>query len=229
MERQLDGEAAALLAQAVEARGVEVVLSAQTQAILGAAQCEGVLLADGRTFAADLAVLAAGVRPNADLARACGLETGRGIVVDDGLATSDPDIFAIGDCAEHRGTCYGLVEPAYRQADVLAARLAGRDAAYGGSTVATNLKVSGVNVFSAGDHLGAGGGRTIVHRDRGLGTYRKLVVRDDRLAGAVLFGDTTDAPWYLDLLRSGARIGAMRAGLIFGRAVAERSAMPAAA
>jgi nitrite reductase (NADH) large subunit len=131
-----------------------------------------------------------------------------------------PDIHAIGECAEHRGQCYGLVEPAYEQARVLAQRLAGRDARYPGSVLATNLKVSGVRVFSCGDFLGAPGTEVIVLSDPGLKTYKKLVIANDRLVGAVLFGDTADGPWYLELIRSGQRIETLRDALVFGRAFA---------
>lgn len=229
MERQLDGEAGALLAGAMRARGVEVVLGAQTETILGEGRVTGVRLKDGREFPADLVVLAAGIRPNADLARAAGLAVNRGIVVDDGLATSDPDIFAIGECAEHRGQVYGLVEPAYEQAEALAARLAGRAATYEGSVVATNLKVSGVNLFSAGDFLGEAGTETLLLRDPARGFYRKLVLRGDRLVGALLQGDTADALWFLGLIREGRPVAALRSTLIFGRALCERQALAQAA
>ena len=148
----------------------------------------------------------------------------RGIVVDDALETNVAGIHAIGECAEHRGICYGLVEPAHEQARVLAERLAGRDARYPGSVLATNLKVSGVNVFSAGDFLGSDGTDEIVLSDPGLGIYKKLVIADGRLIGAVLFGDTADGLWYLDLIRSGADIDRIRDDLAFGRAFAERAA-----
>jgi nitrite reductase (NADH) large subunit len=184
----------------------------------------GVRLADGREIPADLVVLAIGIRPNIDLAKRAGLEVNRGIVVGDHLQTSMSGIFALGECAEHRGVCYGLVEPAHEQARVLAERLAGRDARYHGSVNATNLKVSGVHVFSAGDFLGAPGTEVIVLSDRGLGTYRKLVIAEGRVVGAVLYGDTTDALWYLDLIRSGTAIETIREELIFGRALAERQA-----
>jgi len=137
------------------------------------------------------------------------------------LTTSDPVIHAIGECAEHRGACYGLVEPAYQQAAVLARHLAGKPAAYEGTVPATNLKVSGVPVFSAGDFLGAAGTESIVWRDPGLATYRKLVLQDGALAGAILCGETADAPWYLDLIRSGRPLGPLRDGLIFGQALAK--------
>jgi nitrite reductase (NADH) large subunit len=135
-----------------------------------------------------------------------------------------PDVFAIGECAEHRGVCYGLVEPAHEQARVLAARLAGQTVRYGGSVNAANLKVSGVHVFSAGDFLGAAGTESIVLADPGLGTYKKLVIDRGRLAGAVLYGDTTDALWYLEFIRTAAAIESFRADLVFGRALAERRA-----
>jgi nitrite reductase (NADH) large subunit len=133
-------------------------------------------------------------------------------------------VFAIGECVEHRGRCYGLVEPGYEQAAVLARRLAGKPASYSGSVVATNLKVSGVDVFSAGDFLGREGAETIMLHDPGLGVYRKLVIAEDRLVGAVLYGDTSDGTWYLDLIRSGQSIAGFRDDLAFGRALAMRAA-----
>jgi nitrite reductase [NAD(P)H] large subunit len=225
MERQLDPRAAAMLKRAVEAKGITVRLEAQTARILGKTRVEGVELSDGSVIAADAVVVAVGIRPSIELARAAGIEVNRGIVVDDHLETNVPGIHAIGECAEHRGSCYGLVEPGYEQAQVLARWLAGRDASYAGSVLATNLKVSGVNVFSAGDFLGATkGADEIVLSDPGVGVYKKLVVADDRLIGGVLFGDTVDAPWYLDLIRSGAPIGPLRDDLVFGRALATRAA-----
>jgi nitrite reductase (NADH) large subunit len=221
MERQLDARAAQMLVREVEARGVCVLLGAETTKVEGHRRVEGVRLADGRVIEADLLVVAVGVRPNVELARTAGIEVNRGIVVDDGLQTSIADIHAIGECAEHRDQCYGLVEPAHEQARVLAQRLAGVDARYPGSVLATNLKVSGVKVFSAGDFLGAAGTEAIVLSDPGLKTYKKLVIANDRLVGAVLFGDTADGPWYLDLIRAGASIGDVRNDLVFGRAVVE--------
>ena len=217
MERQLDARSADMLAREVEARGVEVLLGAETTKVEGIRRVEGVRLADGRVIEADLLVVAVGVRPNTDLARAAGIDVDRGIIVGDGLQTSVADIHAIGECAEHRGQCYGLVEPAHEQARVLARRLAGVDAHYRGSVLATNLKVSGVRVFSAGDFLGAAGTEAIVLSDPGLKTYKKLVIANDRLVGAVLFGDTADGPWYFDLIRSGEGIRAIRNELVFGR------------
>ncbi len=221
MERQLDTEAAAMLKAALEARGITVLLGADTTAIEGDGCVEAVRLVDGRDLPCDIVVSAVGIRPNAALARGAGLQVGRGIVVDDRLTTSDPAIHAIGECAEHRGTCYGLVEPAYQQAAVLARHLAGRSAAYEGTVLSTNLKVSGVPVFSAGDFLGEPGTETIVWRDPGVATYRKLVLRDGALAGAVLFGETSDALWYLDLIRTGRPIAPLRDHVVFGRSLAE--------
>ncbi len=223
MERQLDPRASAMLNTAVEAKGIEVYLDAETAAIKGERRATKVLLKDGREIAADLVVVAAGIRANSDLAATAGLAINRGIAVDDRMQSSKADIYAIGECAEHRGVCYGLVEPAYEQARVLAAHLAGEAAGYTGSVLATNLKVSGVHVFSAGDFMGAAGTESIVLSDPGLGSYKKLVVKDGKLVGAVLFGDTADGLWYAELIRGGAPVGAMRGDLIFGRALAERS------
>jgi nitrite reductase (NADH) large subunit len=224
MERQLDPRAAALLKRAVEAKGIQVLLEVATTGLNGNGRVEGVELKDGRVLAADAVVVAVGIRPNAGVAAHAGIAVNRGIVVDDYLTTSTSDVFAIGECAEHRGVCYGLVEPAHEQARVLAERLAGRDARYLGSVNATNLKVSGVQVFSAGDFLGGAGTELVVLSDQGRGTYRKLVIAGGRVVGAVLYGDTTDSLWYLDLIRSGAAIDSVREDLIFGRALAERQA-----
>jgi nitrite reductase (NADH) large subunit len=224
MERQLDVCAAAMLKRAVEARGITVHLNAETIGVRGRGRAEAVLLKDGRRLEADLVVVAAGIRPNIDLARTADLGIDRGILVDDHLQTSRPDIHAIGECAEHRGVCYGLVEPAYDQARALAAHLAGESVRYPGSVLATNLKVSGVKVFSAGDFLGDPGTESIVLTDPGVGTYKKLVIAGDRLTGAVLFGDTADGLWYLDLIRSATSITGIRDDLMFGRSLARVAA-----
>ena len=227
MERQLDHRAALMLQRAVEARGIAVRLQAQTARIAGNGKVEGVELHDGTTIAADAVVVAVGIRANAALARTAGIEVGRGIVVDDHLETNAAGVHAIGECAEHRGCCYGLVEPAYEQAQLLARRLAGERASYPGSVLATNLKVSGVNVFSAGDFLGATAeAEEIVLSDPAAGVYKKLVIADGRLVGAVLFGDTADGLWYLDLIRSGEPIETFRDDLAFGRALVKRSPAP---
>ncbi len=220
MERQLDAPAAELLKSLVERKGIKVLLGANTACIHGGTRVESVELTDGRRIDAEAVIFAAGIRPNVALATEAGIPVNRGIVVDDRLQTGAPDIFALGECAEHRGICYGLVEPAYEQARVLARHLAGGTAAYHGSVVATNLKVSGVSVFSAGDFMGADGSEAIVLDDLRHGTYKKLAISDGRLAGAVLVGDTTDALWYLELIRSREPIAAIRNAMMFGRSLA---------
>lgn len=222
MERQLDAPAAELLKSLVERKGVTVILNANTARIHGETRVEGVELTDGRRIDADAAIFAAGIRPNVALAKDAGIPVNRGIVVDDHMQTGAPDIFALGECSEHRGICYGLVEPAYEQARVLARHLAGGAAAYGGSVVATNLKVSGVSVFSAGDFMGAQGSETIVLNDIRHGTYKKLVISDGRLSGAVLVGDVGDALWYLELIRNREPIARIRKDMMFGRSFAIR-------
>jgi nitrite reductase [NAD(P)H] large subunit len=225
MERQLDACAAAMLKRAVEAKGITVELQAETDHITGDGKVDGIVLKDGRRIEADAVVMAVGIRPASELARTAGLTVKRGVVVDDHLETSAPGVYAIGECAEHRGICYGLVEPAYEQASVLARRLAGDPrATYPGTVLATNLKVSGVSVFSAGDFLGTDGTEEIVLRDPGVGTYKRLLIAEGRLTGAVLFGDTADGLWYLDLIRTGAAIDHYRDDLVFGRALVERMA-----
>jgi nitrite reductase (NADH) large subunit len=220
MERQLDAPAAELLKSLVERKGVKVLLNANTARIDGGTRVEGVELTDGRRLDADAVIFAAGIRPNIALAKEAGIPVNRGVVVDDHLQTGVADIFALGECAEHRGTCYGLVEPAYEQARVLARHLAGATAAYNGSVVSTNLKVSGVGVFSAGDFVGAEGSETIVLSDVKYGAYKKLVIADGRLTGAVLVGETGDALWYLELIRSRQSIAAIRSDMMFGRSLA---------
>jgi nitrite reductase (NADH) large subunit len=222
MERQLDAESADMLKSAVEMKGIEVLLNAETARFAGNKAVERVELKDGRSLPADIVVMAAGIAPNVALARTAGVAINRGIVVDDGMQTDVAGIYAIGECAEHDGRCVGLVEPAYEQAAVLADRLNDGHASYKGSIPATNLKVTGVNVFSAGDFTGSVGTEKVLFRDPGLGIYKKLVIADDHLIGAVLFGDTADGLWYLDLIRSGAPTGRFRNELAFGRALAER-------
>jgi nitrite reductase (NADH) large subunit len=223
MERQLDAPAAALLKSLVEAKGIEILLNANTARLVGETRVESVELVDGRRIDAEAVIFAAGIRPNVALAKDAGISVNRGIVVDDHLQTAAADIFALGECAEHRGICYGLVEPAYEQARVLARHLAGRPAAYEGSIVATNLKVSGVSVFSAGDFTGADGSESIVLNDIRRGTYKKLVISDGRLTGAVLVGDVGDALWYFELIRSREPVARIRKDMMFGRPLAVRA------
>jgi nitrite reductase (NADH) large subunit len=228
MERQLDADAARHLRRAIERRGIAVRLSASTRRIAGETDASGLAFADGSTLAADLVVIAAGIRPRVELARAAGIKVNRGIAVDDQMRASLPDVYAIGECAEHRGTVYGLVEPAYRQAETAARHLLGDPAAFEGMVLSTNLKVSGVPVFSAGDIAGGEGTEAAVMEDRASGHYRKLVFAGDRLVGCVLVGEADDALWFLDLIRSGRSIARERRLLIHGREVTEREARQAA-
>lgn len=220
MELQLDARSAALLVAALRRNGIEVVLGAETAAIIGEGRAQRIRLRDGRVYPAELVVMAVGIRPATKLAQTGGLQLGRGITVDDGFATSVPGIYAIGECAEHCGTCCGLVEPAYEQAKALARLLAGLPARYARGAVAAALKVAGIPVVSMGDFEG-GGAEAILLEDQGAALYRKLVVRDGRLAGAILFGDTAEALWYRDLIRRQAPIAAIRSSLAFGQAYAE--------
>jgi nitrite reductase (NADH) large subunit len=219
MERQLDPNAAYLLQKAIERRGIEVITEADTSAILGIDKVEAVRLKDGRTLPADLVVMAVGIKPNALLAKEAGLQVKRGVMVDDHLRSSDPDVFAVGECVEHRGQCYGLVAPLYEMARTLAATLAGEAApGYAGSAVSTKLKVTGVDLFSAGDFSESDEKDEIVFRDPARGVYKRVVLRQNRIVGAVLYGDTADGSWYFDLLKKGSDITALRETLIFGQA-----------
>ena len=221
MERQLDADAARLLAGSLAARGIAVEAAAEAEAILGEERVAGLRLKGGNELAADLIVVAIGIRPNVELARRAGLPCGRGVVVDDGLATADPAIFALGECVEHRGQTFGLVAPIWEQARVLADRLAGGGADYQGSTSYASLKVTGIDLFSAGIFEAAPGDEPVVLRDLASGVYRKLVLRQGKLAGALLYGDAGEADWYLDLIRSAAPVEKIRRALMFGRGFAE--------
>ena len=227
MDRQLDPEAGLMLQDALEARGIAVRCYSSTAAILGTDRVEGVRFADGDEIPADLVVMAVGIRPNIALVKAAGLEVKRGMLVDDGLGTSDPAVLGVGECVEHRGLCYGLVAPLYEMAKVVAARLAGdADAIYEGSVTATKLKVTGIDLFSAGDFAAGDGREEIVVRDRVAKTYRRLVLRNGRLLGAVLYGgDTADGTWLFDLVQSQADVTRLRDGLVFGESFAEPAAL----
>jgi nitrite reductase (NADH) large subunit len=221
MERQLDPAAGHLLQQAVEARGIRVITRANTQVILGGDRVCSVRLDDGTELAADIVVMAAGIRPSTVLAKSAGLEVNRGILVDDRLVTSDPAIQALGECVEHRGTCYGLVAPLYEMARAAALHLAGDEAAaYTGSVTSTKLKVTGIDLFSAGDFADARDREEIVLRDAARGIYRRLVLKENRIIGAVMYGDTADGPWFFDLLKRGEDVAPLRETLIFGQSYA---------
>lgn len=217
MERQLDHAAAGLVKRAMEARGVKVLLKADTATVAGDGRVERLTLADGTVLPADLVVMSVGVRPNVALAQQAGIETGRGIKVDDRMQSSDARVFALGECAEHRGMVYGLVEPAYEQAETLSRHLIGEEAAYLGTALATSLKVSGLPVFSAGEIEAPEGAETVLMSDPGLGLYRKLIFGEDRLLGAVFVGDIAEQGWCKELIRTGASIADHRDDLMFGR------------
>jgi len=221
MERQLDPSAGYLLQRAMEQRGVTIQCRANTHAILGDTHVTGVRLDDGQVLPADLVVMAIGIRPNAGLARAAGLEVNRGVLVGDDMRTSDPDIFSVGECVEHGGACYGLVAPLYDMAKVAAARLDGdATATFTGTLTATRLKVTGVDLFSAGD-FGEGDDRQeVVLRDVARGVYKRVVLKEDRVVGVVLYGDTADGSWFFDLLRRGTDVSQMRDTLIHGQSFA---------
>ncbi len=225
MERQLDASAGHLLAEELRRRGLTVLTGADTAAILGDDRVTGVRLRDGTELAADIVVMAVGIRPDARLAADAGLDVERGVVVDDRMTTSDPTIFAVGECVQHRGQCYGLVQPLFEMAKVLGARLAGVEtAAYVGSVTSTKLKVTGVDVFSAGDFSGGPGTEDIVFRDAGRGVYKRVVLDGGRVKGAVLYGDTADGAWYFQLLKAGEDVSARRDTLLFGQAFAAAGA-----
>jgi len=218
MERQLDPAAGHLLQRSIEARGINVITRANTKAILGAGKVEAVELDNGTVLPADLVVMAVGIRPNAGIAVDAGLNVNRGIVVDKSMRTNDPDIFALGECAEADGEVFGLVAPLYEMANVVAAQLIGEDAAvFKSSATATKLKVTGISVFSAGDFADAEDREEIVLRDGARGNYRRLVLKDNKIIGIVMYGDTSDGAWFFDLLKRRVDVSNMRETLIFGQ------------
>ena len=226
MERQLDEAAAWLLQEALEARGQTVLTRADTAEIVGDNKVEGVRLKDGTLIPASLVVMAVGIRPSVAVARDAGLDVGRGIKVDDHMVTSDPAILAVGECVEHDGQVYGLVAPLWDMCRALADGLVEQPSGYRGSVTSTKLKVAGLDVFSAGDFSGGDGAEDIVMRDAARGVYKRIIVRDDRIIGAVLYGDTGDGSWYFDLLKRGEDIAAIRDLLIFGQAFAAGGGAP---
>ena len=220
MERQLDEAAGWLLKSELESRGQTILTGADTAEILGTTRVEGVKLKDGRVIPASLVVMAVGIRPSTALAREAGLAVGRGIQVDDHMVTSDPDVLAVGECVEHDGNVYGLVAPLWDMCRALADGLVEAPSGYRGSVTSTKLKVSGIDLFSAGDFSGGDGAEDIVLRDASRGIYKRVVVKDDRIVGAVLYGDTADGSWYFDLLKKQEDISDLRDLLIFGQAFA---------
>ncbi|MBS0609129.1 MAG: NAD(P)/FAD-dependent oxidoreductase, partial [Proteobacteria bacterium] len=220
MERQLDPVAGQMLQKALQERGMKFLMSAQTQELLGNedGRVRSVRFKDGSEVPADLVVMAVGIRPNTQLAESMRLHVNRGIVVNDTMqTTTDARIYAVGECAAHRGVAYGLVAPLFEQGKVLANHLAefgiGR---YLGSQTSTKLKVTGIDLFSAGDFMGGEGTEEILLSDPGSGQYKKLVLKDDKLVGACLYGNTVDGSWYFKLLREGRSVAELRDKLMFG-------------
>jgi nitrite reductase (NADH) large subunit len=219
MERQLDPAAGYLLQKAVEARGIKVRTKANTKAIVGNGKVQGVELADGAIIPATLVVMAVGIRPNVGLAKEAGLEVNRGIVTDDRMQTSDPDILALGECVEVGGHVYGLVAPLYEMARVAAAKLAdSEDKRFVHSDTPTKLKVTGIDLYSIGDFADGEDREEIILRDASAGIYKRVILQDNRVIGTVLFGETADGTWFNDLKKKEVDISEMRDTLIFGRA-----------
>jgi NAD(P)H-nitrite reductase len=229
MDRQLDTPAATLLQEALEARGIEVICGANSKEIIAGddGRVRALLLEDGRMLYCDLLVMAVGIRPSIALARECGIETGRGIFVDDQMRTSAPGIFALGECVEHDGAVFGLVAPLFDQARVLTQTLRDLPATFVNKDVSTKLKVTGCDLFSAGDFREAEGRECITYSDPQAAIYKRLVIEGRRLVGAVMYGDTDDGGWFFNLIRDGADISAMRDTLIFGPAYQDAPEAPA--
>jgi nitrite reductase (NADH) large subunit len=220
MERQLDTVAGKMLQKSLEDRGMQFLIGAQTQALVGGddGRVKAIQFKDGTEVPADLVVMAVGIRPNTELAESMRLHVNRGIVVNDTMqTTTDARIYSVGECAAHRGIAYGLVAPLFEQAKVAANHLAlygiGR---YQGSLTSTKLKVTGIDLFSAGDFTGGDGTEELVMSDPYGGVYKKLVIKDDKLVGACLYGDTVDGSWYFKLLREGRNVSDIRDKLMFG-------------
>lgn len=219
MERQLDPESGRMLQKSLEEKGLKFLMATQTEAILGKEHVEAVRFKDGPEIPADIVVMAAGIRPNIELGKKIGLHCERGIVVNDTMQTFDPRVYAVGECVQHRGMTYGLVAPLFEQAKVCANHLArygiGR---YAGSVTSTKLKVTGVDLFSAGDFVGDADSEEIVLKDASLGVYKKILLKENKIQGAVMYGDTVDGAWYFQLMRDGTDVSGFRDSLMFGQA-----------
>lgn len=225
MERQLDKPAAQLLRASLEKRGLKFHMPAQTAAILGDTHVGGVRFENGIEIAADIVVMAVGIRPNIALAESAGLRCERGVLVNDTMQTFDPSIYAVGECVQHRNNTYGLVAPLWEQARVCATHLAELGVSrYRGSLISTQLKVTGIDLFSCGDYLGGPGTESLIMRDAKRGVYKRLVIQDNKVRGAVLYGDVKDGPWYLELMAKERDIGPLRDKLLFGAAFAGNAA-----
>lgn len=218
MERQLDKPAANLLKTSLEEKGLSFLMEASTSEILGGDRVTGVRFADGSEIEADLVVMAVGIRPNIELAQNAGIYTERGVLVNDTMQTYDPKVYAVGECVQHRDLCYGLVAPLFEQAKVAANHLANLGyARYEGSVTSTKLKVTGIDLFSAGEFEEKDGDEVMVMQDPSDNVYKKLVIRDNQIKGAVLYGDTMDGTWYFQLLREGTDISGFRKTILFGQ------------
>jgi len=218
MERQMDDISGEMLKNSLEAQGMKFKMKASTTEILGDGKVEKIVFADGSEIETDLIVMAVGIRPNIELAKKIGLHCERGIVVNDTLQTYDPKIYAIGECIEHRGMVYGLVAPLFEMAKVCANHLAEYGIGiYEGTITSTKLKVTGIDLFSAGDFMGDETTEDIVVRDASRGVYKKIVIKDEKILGAVLYGDTIDGAWYFQLMREGTNITDIRDALMFGQ------------
>lgn len=219
MERQLDPAAGYLLQKQLEARGITVRTKANTRQIVGDGKVQGVELDTGEIIPATLVVMAVGIRPNVGLAKEAGLEVNRGIITDERMQTSDPDIFALGECVEVDGRVYGLVAPLYEMAKVMAAKLAGADdRRFVHSDTPTKLKVTGIDLYSIGDFADGEDREEIILRDAAAGIYKRVILQDNRIIGTVLFGETADGAWFNDLKKKEVDISEMRDTLIFGQA-----------
>jgi nitrite reductase (NADH) large subunit len=223
MERQLDSIGGSYLKAKMECLNVRVLLGRSTTAILGESCVEGIRFKDGSELPADFVVIAVGIRPNVELARKAGLQVNRGVVVNDYMETSNPDIYSVGECVEHNGICYGLVAPLLEQGKVLAAAITGNKAqSYSGTVSAAKLKIMGVDVFSAGDFSETTPGNDVVrYEDPALGIYKKLILRDNRLAGVILVGDVADSHRYMDWLQCKTDLREHRRQLLASRPAAD--------
>ncbi len=219
MERQLDKPASAMLKKSLEEKGMKFLMETATDEIIGGDRVEGLKFKNGETIDADLVVMAVGIKPNFELAEKAGLHCERGIVVNDTLQTFDPNIYSVGECVQHRGLTYGLVAPLFEMAKVAANHLAEIGIArYEGSVTSTLLKVTGIDLFSAGDFSGGEGTEELVLHDEASGTYKKLVLQDNKVIGCVLYGDTVDGTWYFQLLKEGTDVSDFRKSILFGQA-----------
>jgi nitrite reductase (NADH) large subunit len=222
LERQLDEVAGQMLQKSLEDKGLKFLLSTQTEALIQgeSGRVAAVRFKGGMQIPADLVVMAAGIRPNYALAEASGIYCNRGVVVNDTMQTYDPKIYAVGECVSHRGIAYGLVAPLFEQAKVAANHLAGYGIGrYTGSVTSTKLKVTGIDLFSAGNFMGGEGTEEIVLNDPYGGVYKKLVLKENKLVGGVMYGDTADGPWYFQLLKDKRDIHDIRDSLIFGQSL----------